>query len=112
PPIPRRHLQGLLEPPPTFGKVPPLLPKSPQRPSGLLGSVGIPGLDRPSKSRPDIGVLLVAPVQPLALVVGGQMRLGLQGQVEEVLRMAAENQVEIAPRLQLLLPELPDRLQH
>ena len=90
----------------------PLLPEPPQGPGGRLGPVGLAGLDRPAEGGADVGVLGVAAVQPLALVVGREVGLGLDGQVEEPPGVAAGHGLEVAEGLELLGTELPDRLQH
>ena len=66
----------------------------------------------PPQGGADVGVLLVAAVQPLALVLAGEVGFGLLGQAEEVLGVAPADRLELAAGLELLVPELPDRLQH
>ena len=70
------------------------------------------GLDGPPQGHADVGVLLVASVQPLALVLGGQVGLGLHRQVEVVVPVAPQDRVEIAAGPKPLPPKLPDGLQH
>src|SRR5439155_26939883 len=91
---PRRHRQDLLEPPPALGQVSPLLPEPPQRSRSLLGPVRLASLDGPPEGRAHVRVLLVAPVQPLALVVTGEVGFRLHRQAEEVFGVAPPNQFE------------------
>ena len=57
-------------------------------------------------------MLHLAPVQPLRLVVGGEVRLGLQGQAQEVFAVPPAHGFEVTADLELLQPELPDGFQH
>jgi hypothetical protein len=111
-PLARRQRQELVEPPPPLGEVPSLLPEAPQRPRGLLGPVGLGGVHGPAEGGAEVGLLEVEAVQPRPLVVGGEVGFGLHRQAEEVLAVAAADQVQVAAGLQLLAGELPQGLQH
>ena len=89
-----------------------LLPEPPQRAGRLLGPLQPHRLDGPPERLADVPVLRVATVQPFDLVLGDQVRLGLDGQGEVVLAVSPQHEIEVAPLLELLLPELPDRLEH
>src|SRR5215211_4658163 len=109
---PQGQGQELLQPAPALGQVPALLPEPPQRPRRLLGPVGLAGVGRPPERGAQVGLLQVATVQPLALVGAGEVRLGGERRVEEVLGVAPPDLLQVAVFGQPLLPELADRLQH
>jgi hypothetical protein len=104
--------QELLQAAPALGQVAALLPEPPQGRGRLQGPAGLAGLDRPGQGGPEVGVLQVAAVQPLALVGSGEVGAGGHGQVQEPAGVAAPGRRQLAGRLQLLPAELADRLQH
>ncbi len=57
-------------------------------------------------------MLAVAPLEPLVLVLGGEVRLGLPGEREVVPRVPLRDGVVVRPVGELFLGELPDRLEH
>jgi hypothetical protein len=98
--------------PSALGQVPALLPEPPDRPGCLLGPVGLAGLDGPAQAGPEVGVLQVQAVQPLALVGAAEVGPGGHGQVEEPAGVPPGDLVQLAGGGQPLPPELADRLQH
>jgi hypothetical protein len=112
PPLPRGHRQDLLQPAPALGQVPALLPEPPDRPCRLLRPVGLAGRDGPAQGGAEVGVLLVAAVQPLGLPGAGEVGLGGHGEGQVVLGVAPGERLQLAGGRQLLAPELADRLHH
>ena len=75
-------------------------------------ALGLTGVDCPLQGRPDVGMVPIAAVEPLDLVPGREVRFGLDGEVEEILTVTPAQPVELSARVQLFLPELPNRLEH
>jgi hypothetical protein len=110
--LPGRHRQDLREPPSPLGQVPALLPEAPQRTGRFLGSDRVAALDGPPQGGPDVGMFDLTAVEPLELIRRGEVGLGLHGQGQEVIGVAAEHRIEVGPGRQLFQRELPDGLQH